>query len=53
MYRVSITFPGRGRYRGGQYYHSENFKEEKKARDYYTDMLIRYPNNEVKLEHKK
>ena len=27
----------------------ESFKDEKKARDYYTDMLVRYPNAEVEF----
>lgn len=26
------------------------FRDEKKARDYYTDMLLRYPDYEVTIE---
>ena len=26
-----------------------NFKDERKARDYYTDMLVKYPNCKVEL----
>ena len=41
--------PGHGRYTGGTYDKGARFRDEKKARDYYTDMLLRYPNYEVKL----
>lgn len=40
-YLVSIRY--------GHKYHSELFYDEKKARDYYTDMLVRYPDADVEL----
>lgn len=47
---VTITCPGRGRYMGGDYTISSlTFKDERKARDYYTDMLLKYPNYNVEL----
>ena len=42
--------PGYGRFSGGTYDIYRTFKDERKARDYYTDMLLRYPNYEVKFE---
>ena len=49
-YTVTETRPGRGRYMGGDYTISSlSFKDEKKARDYYTDMLLKYPNYNVEL----
>lgn len=47
---VSISFRGRGRWQGGEYCIVESFSDEAKARDYYTDMLVKYPNVEVKFE---
>lgn len=35
--------------RGGAYVSSLTFKDERKARDYYTDMLLKYPNAKVEL----
>ena len=29
---------------------SHFFRDERKARDYYTDMLVRYPNYKVELK---
>lgn len=48
-YTVTITRPCYGRYSGGSYITSETFTDEKKARDYYTDCLVRYPNYDVQL----
>ena len=48
-YTVTITRPGYGRYSGGSYITSQTFVDEKKARDYYTDMLLKYPNYNVEL----
>lgn len=45
----TITRPGYGRYSGGSYITSQTFVDEKKARDYYTDCLVRYPNYNVKF----
>ena len=42
--------PGFGRFTGGVFYKGATFRDERKARDYYTDMLLRYPRFEVKLE---
>ena len=53
MFTVTITFPGRGRYRCGCYYKCERFRDETKARDYLAEMLLKYPDNEVKLEKEK
>ena len=44
-YHVTITRPGYG----GAYITSQSFVDEKKARDYYTDCLVRYPNYNVEL----
>lgn len=33
----------------GTYTHSATFLEEKKARDYYTDALVRFPDAQVEL----
>ena len=49
-YVVSVTTIGFGRYQGGDYGWVVHFTDEHKARDYYTDMLLRYPNYEVKFE---
>lgn len=48
-YTVTIYYPGRGKYQGGDKVSSLTFKDEHKARDYYTDMLLRYPNYNVEL----
>ena len=49
-YTVTITKPGRGKYMGGDYVVSSlSFRDEKKARDHYTDMLLKYPNYNVEL----
>lgn len=48
-YTVTIYFPGRGRYQGGDYISSLSFRDEKKARDHFTDMLIKYPIYKVEL----
>ena len=50
MYTVTITLLGLGRYRGGCYVRSMEFNDEKAARDYYAEKLVRYPDKEVKLE---
>lgn len=48
-YTVTIYYPGRGKYQGGDKVSSLTFRDEKKARDYYTDMLLRYPNYNVEF----
>lgn len=48
-YTVTITRPGYGRYFGGSYITSQTFIDEKKARDYYTDCLVRYPKYKVEF----
>lgn len=47
---VTVSRPGFGRFTGGTYDFGRTFRDEHKARDYYTDMLLRYPNYEVKFE---
>ena len=49
IYTVAVYYPGRGRYQGGDKVSSLTFKDERKARDYYTDTLLRYPNYNVEL----
>lgn len=49
-FSVTVCLPGYGRFTGGTYDFGRTFKDERKARDYYTDMLLRYPNREVKFE---
>lgn len=53
MYSVVVSRPGVGRYMGGTYDSVMRFRDERKARDYYTDMLLRYPRYDVKLEKEK
>ncbi len=48
-YTVIVSRPGYGRYTGGAFVSSLTFKDERKARDYYTDMLLKYPNAKVEL----
>lgn len=48
-YTVTVYYPGRGRYQGGDRLSSLTFRDERKARDYYTDMLLKYPNAKVEL----
>ena len=49
-FTVVITRPGYGKYSGGDYRVSSlSFNDEKKARDYFTDMLVKYPNYKVEL----
>ena len=49
-FTVVITRPAHGRYTGGDYTVSSlTFRDERKARDYYTDMLLKYPNYNVEL----
>lgn len=50
MTQVTIIRTGFGKYQGGAYIKSERFRDEKKARDYYTDCLVRYPDAEVTIE---
>lgn len=45
-YVVTVCFPGYSCVR----YSTRVFTDERRARDYYTDMLLRYPYKEVKLE---
>lgn len=49
-YIVTVNYPGTGKYLGGAYIKSRAFREEKKARDYYTDMLLKYPEYQVDFE---
>lgn len=49
-YIVIVSLPGFGRFQGGTYDRVRRFRDREKARDYYTDMLLRYPNAEVKYE---
>lgn len=49
IYTVVVTHPGYGRYAGGAYISCQTFKDERKARDYYTDCLVRYPKFKVEL----
>ena len=48
-FTVTVYYPGKGRYQGGDKVDSVRFKDERKARDYYTDMLLRYPNYNVEF----
>ena len=49
-FTVCVTRPSRGKLSGGGYTISSlSFNDEKKARDYYTDMLLRYPNFNVEF----
>lgn len=48
-YTVTVYYPGRGRYQGGYKVSSLCFNDEKKARDHYADMLLKYPNYNVEL----
>lgn len=48
-YTVIVYHPGKGRYQGGDYVSSLTFRDERKARDYYTDMLLKYPNYNVEF----
>ena len=48
-YTVTVYYPGRGRYSGGDQVSSLTFTNETKARDHYTDMLLRYPNYNVEF----
>ena len=48
-YTVTVYYPGKRGYQGGFRYFSARFKDEKKARDYYTDMLLKYPNYNVEF----
>lgn len=52
-YTVTVYYPGRGRYQGGDKVSSLTFNNEKKARDHYTDMLLRYLNYNVELTKKE
>lgn len=49
-YEVSVYLPGFGRYQGGSYIISRSFRDRAKARDFYTDCLVRYPDNEVEFK---
>lgn len=49
-FSVTVSMPGFGKFAGGTYGVGRTFKNERKARDYYTDMLVKYPKYEVKLE---
>lgn len=49
---VTVSRPGFGAYTGGTFDQVYKFRDEAKARDYYTDMLLRYPNYEVTFNKK-
>ena len=49
-YLVTVSRPGFGAYTGGTFDQVYKFRNEAKARDYYTDMLLRYPKYKVKFE---
>ena len=49
-YEVSVYLPGFGRYRGGNYIILQSFRDRVKARDFYTDCLVRYADYEVEFE---
>ena len=51
-YIVTVSRPVFGAYTGGTFGWVYKFRDEAKARDYYTDMLLRYPNYEVTIEKK-
>ena len=46
---VTVSWIGTGMYQGGTFSHVTNFVDERKAHDFYTDMLVKYPDAEVKL----
>lgn len=48
-FTVTVYYPGKGRYQGGDKVSSLTFKDRSKARDYYTDMLLKYPNYNVEF----
>ena len=48
-YTVTVTRAGYGRYSGRSYITSQTFVDEKKARNYYTDCLVRYPKYKVEF----
>lgn len=50
MYIVLVLHAGKGRYRGGDYIDMVKFRDYKKARNHYIDMLVKYPDCEVKIE---
>jgi len=52
-YIVTVSRPGFGRFTGGTYDQSTTFRDEKKARDHYTDMLLRYPDYKVTIEKRE
>ena len=45
-FTVTIYYPCQGNY----VLSSLTFRDEKKARDYYTDMLLKYPNYNVEFQ---
>lgn len=47
VFSVVVSFIGYGRFQGGTFDIEKRFADEKKARDYYTDMLVRYPKQQV------
>ena len=46
-YSVTVAFPGRGRIIHGVFLEEQQFRDEAKARDHYTDMLLMFPGYEV------
>ena len=49
-YVITVCHPGFGMFKGGTYDVTRVFVDMDKARDYYTDMLVRHPSCEVKYE---
>ena len=44
IYKVTISRAGFGRFTGGSYDTVHSFRNREKARDFYTDYLIKYAN---------
>ena len=51
-YIVTVSRPGFGAYTGSTFDQVYKFRNEAKARDYYTDMLVKYPDYKVAIEKK-
>lgn len=50
MINVTVSLPGHGRYSGGAYpLENRTFRDEKKARSFYSDMLVKYSNANVEF----
>jgi len=49
-YLVTVSRPGYGAYTVGTFDQVYRFRNEAKASDYYTDMLVKYPDYKVTIE---